>query len=237
MRSMVSKLLASVVLFLVFPIAADGGEHHDPTGYSFSYPGGWIAVTKELGKLGREALPEDVRSYLAKNNVDLGRMSIMLIRDADEEFLENVNVVVDHQEMPMVDDSRQKLVELLPGQYRSLGAEMSNVRGQLRNVGKHDAVVLDYNVKLPTVPKLLRQRQAYLAGGGNTYIVTFTANSDSFAKYEPTFDTILASFDVPAPTRKGFDWKQMAITGLVGGLAAGLLGLYQKFFKKKQPTT
>lgn len=44
-----------------------------------------------------------------------------------------------------------------------------------------------------------RQRQVYIPGGGNTFIVTCTGEADRFDGYVPTFDSILASFKVPPP--------------------------------------
>ena len=60
--------------------------------------------------------------------------------------------------------------------------------------------------------------------------------ADSFDQYLPTFERILASFQVPAPVAKGFDWSRVATTavvgGIVGGLIAGLIGIIKKFSSK-----
>jgi hypothetical protein len=52
--------------------------------------------------------------------------------------------------------------------------------------------------------------------------------ADSYADYSPTFENILASFKVPAPTPRGFDWNRVLFAGIIGGVAGGLISLVKK---------
>jgi hypothetical protein len=212
--------------------AASAGDYSDPSGFSFHYPDGWILLNKQSLAEGLKSLPPEISEWVGKNKIDLGKMNVMLLRDGDAEYLENLNVVVHPQEMPMNKDSAEKLRTMLPGQYLSVGAEVSGMNFRVTKIGDRDAIVGEYDSKLPAVPVPLKQRQVYIAGGGNTYIVTCTSPRATYAKYSPTFDAITASFKVPPPKKTGFDFNQMIIAGIVGGVAAGVIALVNKF---KQP--
>src|SRR5438552_2304290 len=104
-----SKAALAGLVLMVWALPALGGEYRDPTGFSFTYPDGWVVVTN----LTKDQLPPQTRTWLSKNNVDLSRLSMVLIRDGQDEFLENMNVVVDHQEIPVNESALQKIKEMI----------------------------------------------------------------------------------------------------------------------------
>jgi hypothetical protein len=79
----------------------------------------------------------------------------------------------------------------------------------------------------------------FFPGGGKTFIVTSTAKPETFEKYAPTFDEILASFQAPAPLASsprlfhgpGFDQWGAVIGGIVGALVAGLVVVGSRLLK------
>jgi hypothetical protein len=197
MVSIRRRLLLAGLLLATSGGAAFGGTYADPSGFSFTYPEGWTAVTRaSLGDV-HQALPQEVKDWVAKNNLDLNRVAVVLVRNGGGEFLENLNVVVDKQQIPVDDKTLRQLTDGLPGQYRSMGATVDDVRGRVQKVGSRDAVVVDFRSRLPGVPYPLRQRQVMIPGGGNTYIVTCTARAESFDQHLPTFEKILANFQAP----------------------------------------
>jgi hypothetical protein len=156
----------------------------------------------------------------------------MLIRNGNEEFLENLNVVVENEQIPLNNDSVKKLADLWAKQSQSMGAKLENYQGRVQRVGSRDAIVTEHRIQMPGVPVPLWQRQVLFPGGGKTFIVTCTAKADSFQPFVPTFDTILASFQVPPPVAMGFNWKQVGVAAIVGGIVGGLGGGLAVFIKK-----
>jgi PsbP len=228
----------AILAFVSAAAGADGTAYVDPSGFSFSYPRGWVAVAKPNLSLKESDLPLGIQSWIKKNNVDLSRVSVTLIRNGQGAFLENLNVVVDQQQIPTTAATVKKLLQELPKQYQSMGLTVENLRVRLEKVGKNDAITVDYEAKFPGLATPLRQMQVYFAGGGKTYIVTCSALADAFAEPFETFDTILATFKVPGPVlqpvfQQGFDWNRMVTMGLIAGLIGGLAGLVKKLVGTK----
>jgi hypothetical protein len=139
--------------------------------------------------------------------------------------------VVELHQIPVDEASVRKLLEVQKQQFQSMGVTLESVEGALRRLPNQEAIVLDYKAKLPAISFQLKQRQVFFPGGGKTYIVTCTAKAASFAKHFQTFENILASFKVPAPTAAPaapkFDWKPALMGGIIGGAAGGLIGLFK----------
>jgi hypothetical protein len=234
MRHKCSLLLIALLLLATLATSAIGGQYTDPSGFSFTYPDDWVVVTRQV-RDSKDLAPE-ISKWLAKNNLDLNRVSVVLVRKGPEEFLENLNVVIDNQQMPMTEDSVTQVTRMLPQQYQSLGAKLSKLQGGLQKIASRDAIVINYEAQLPGLSFPLRQRQVFLAGGGNTYIVTCTARPETFDKYSPAFDQIVASMNVPAPISQGFDWTRVLIFAAIGavvGLCVKLIrDLSAKFGKR-----
>ena len=76
-------------------------------------------------------------------------MSVSLVRNGQSKFLENLNVVVTQQQMPMTDATAKKLLDVLPKQYQASGLKVEKLEANLREFGKNEAVVL----KKPSFPE------------------------------------------------------------------------------------
>ena len=161
---------------------------------------------------------------LAQNRINLDQARAIVVRVGNEEFLENLNVVVTNQEIVAGDATILELKKGLPQQYVAIGIKLENMQGRVQKFGNHEVIVLDYTAHMPSVPFPLQQRQAYFPGGGKTYIVTCTGRADNF-KFAPVFDAMLASLQVPPPKPGGFDWKQVGGMTLAGGVAGAVIGL------------
>jgi hypothetical protein len=200
---------------------ARGATYSDPNGFSFTYPAGWMVLNRELmGKLD-EGLPAEMKQYIAKNSIDFNKVAVMLVREGSEEFLENLNVVVEQKQIPVNDRMVKQLKETLESGYRQLGMAPDRVDSRIETVASREAIVIDCHARVPGTNVQIQQKQIMLPGGGKTYIITCSANAGSIEKYRPIFDSILASFQAPQPVATGFDWSNNA--GLVGGIVGGLI--------------
>src|SRR5262249_42597506 len=99
MVSMLRRLSLAAVLVFSGAGSAFGGDYADPSGFSFTYPEGWIPLHRSM-KDAAQALPPELKNWIAKNNVNLDRATVFLIRNGREEFLENLNVVIEKQQIP-----------------------------------------------------------------------------------------------------------------------------------------
>lgn len=215
---------ALVGLLMLSCAVASGGDYTDPSGFALSYPEDWVPLTHSAMGEVQQSLPQELKDWVANNHVDLSRVAVVVVRNGHEEFLENLNVVVEKQQIPVNEKAVKQLVDSLPKQFGSMGISVENVQGRIQRFGSHDAAVLDYQSRMPGVEYLLWQRQVFFPGGGNTYIVTCSATADSFQQHQPTFDKILESFRAPAPTAAGFDWSRISTSGVVAGIIGGLIG-------------
>jgi hypothetical protein len=223
MGALYRQILLIGLILLACGQSAFGETYSDPSGFSFTYPEGWIAVTqKAMGDV-NQIVPDDTKEWVLKNNVDLSQIAVTVIRDGNEEFLENLNVVVKPQQIPVNDKFEKELKAAISQQLGTMGVKLEGVQSRIEKIGSRDAIVVTFQSRLPGVDDLLRQKQIMLPGGGNTYIITCTAKADSFDKYQPTFDAVLASFQAPAPATQGFVWNQAAVSGAIGGVVGGMI--------------
>jgi len=211
---------------LIITATAIAGEYTDRSGFSFTYPNGWFAA----GKFENLAnLPPELANWIRNNHIDLNQVAVVLIHSGRGNFLENLNVVVVHEEMPLDDASIKEIEKGLPAQYRSMGVSIENLESHLQQVGNNKAMVVDYRSRLPGLSFPMRQRQYYVPLAGNTYIVTCTATSDSFASSAPVFEQIVESFSTtastsPAGALDNFKTDRVLIFGVIGGAVFGMIG-------------
>lgn len=221
--------------FVLFPLMVDSAraeKYTDPSGFAFTYPNDWIAITQ----LNKDMLPPDITNWLSRNRVNLNQVKVIVLQPGQADFLTNVNVVVQNQQMPINNDSVKKLLEILPKQFRSMGVTVEDLTARVGQLGGTPAVILDFQSRMPVAQGPLKQRQAMFAGGGKTYTVTCTSTTDRFPQDVAAFDAILASFMVPAPIAQGFNWNPIIRGAVVGGVVGGAVALVMAFVRRKRPT-
>src|SRR5262245_24212297 len=214
--------------------SAQGGQHTDPSGYAFKYPDGWFLIANLREGLRNAPLPPEIKNWIARNKVDMSQVSALLVRQGDEAFLENLNVVVNPGEMPLTSSTARSYVRGLTEQYRSMGISVESQDARLREIGGKKAIVGEFVVRMPMISFPIQQKQVCFAGGGKTYIVTCTGRASTFDRYAGTFDYILSSFEVPDAGFQGFDWQRVLAFAAVGGILGGLVTIMRKFANNAQ---
>lgn len=231
MRYTLRLAIVVATLFCLSSIAA-AGEHTDASGFSVKYPDDWTALSSETLAESEELFPQEIKNWLAKNHFDFNRVNLMLMRNGTEDFLENLNVLVGDQQIQINNESVAQLIKVLQTEYGAIGGAARNIRGKIQEIGSSNVIVIEYESELPGASFPLRQRQVYFPGGGKTYIITCTSKSDTFSRYAPVFDEILASVQVPAPTSYGFKWNRLLIMAAVGGAIGASVTVFRKVFGK-----
>lgn len=206
--------------------AAQAGTHVDPSGFRLTYPKGWFAVGETaLGEVS-EGLPPGVKARMTRNNVDASQAALLVVREGPEgEFLENLNVVVDPQQIPTTAAMLAKMKTMISTQYTAMGMQISNLVGAVEQVADRTSLVFEYEAIMPGEAEPLRQMQVMFPGGGKTYIVTCTGTLGSFEQYRGAFDGMLATFKAPEPIERSPYWTKVATTAVLGGIIGGVVGV------------
>ncbi len=235
MLAILRRLCLGGIILVAFASAASAGNYADPSGFSLTYPEGWFAITQnQMGDV-KDALPQELKNWVTNNKIDLTRVAVVVLRDGEEEFLESVNVVVEMQQLPMNDRSLKQLTNMITQKLQASGIQINNFSANIQKVGTREAIVLEYQTQLPGVPQPLQQKQYMFPGGGKTFIVTCTATIESFEKHQPTFETILASLQIPEPIPQGFNGNNLLRFGLIGAVVGGVVVGLSKLFRKAPP--
>jgi hypothetical protein len=227
-------LLATWIL-VALAASAFGGEFSDPSGFSFTYPSGWVVVNCAAMNDARQALPNELRDWVTKNKVDFSQVAVVVLRDGAGDFLENLNVVVnDKQQIAATKSTVERMTNELAQQYQQVGIKITDLKVGIEKAVDRDVIVADYRTQMPNTAIPMRQKQVLIPGGGKTYTITFTAKLDTYERYRPALDKMLASFKAPEPT--AFVLNQTLTYALVGGVVGGLIGalgwLAKKFSRK-----
>jgi hypothetical protein len=203
------------------------GEYRDRTDFSFVYPDGWFAITNLQEVTKDKSLPPGIRNWLDKHPIDLSKARLLLIRDGNDDFLQNLNVVVVERQQPVNDTTLTQLLKLFPQQFASMGLKVNDLRGRIQKVGINEALVFDYRFIVPGTETEVKQSQVHIPGGGKTYIVTCTWKADTSADSPLPFDDMLASFKVPAPIARGFSMTSVLRGGIIGAVVGALIVLFK----------
>ena len=194
--------IAGVVCGMFCLQAALAKEYTDPTGYSFTYPDDWVKADDAGVRERLDQIPEALKKSLDPN-ADLSRLSVVITRETDAEYAENVTVAVMDGQVPIDEKSLAIAKDNVTKQASETGFQVTILQRRIERLEDRNAVVLEWLSKLPDVPVEIRHRQVLIPGGGQTYVFTYTSTSDQFEQYSPVFHKIVASFRGPPPISEG----------------------------------
>jgi hypothetical protein len=184
-------IFAIIVGFFFSTVAvAQAEQYTDPSGFSFTYPSGWVAYSHPA----TAKLPADLKTRLDRNRTDLSKLSVMLFHRAKSDSAENINVSVASETSVINEASLRELEFVLPQGAAARGIQIERLRGALQDVGGNKAIVIEFDSRVPGVNFTMHQCQFYLSSGGKTYIVTCTALAKDFDQLTPAFGQVLLSF-------------------------------------------
>jgi hypothetical protein len=222
-------ILISLFL-LAIPVEAQPNRFSSAQGFSFEYPGGWVVLTKEQ----QHILVNEYKTVLGKlGDINFDTMAVVVFSPQNDDYPENLNVVVTPGSIPVNEDSRQKHAQILPEQMRDAGLTVADIVGEITKFGNREALSLRMTVNHPSMGGSIRQWQVAMPGRNQTYIITASASAASFQASEEIFKRTFESFEVDG----GSIWfwhslpgvAQYAIGGAVIGMVISLLGT---LFKK-----
>ncbi len=196
MNRVKDRIILAVLPFLAVTGAALAGEYIDSSGFSLNYPAGWTVVSKQ-GDLW-ERTQQEMKNWIAKNKIDLSKVSMVLLGPSHGDFRENLNVVVAQEGIPVNDEALVEMTGSVKQHYEAMGLRLEKFDGHIGEVGAGKAIVLNYETRLPAAALVVRQQQVYLPLGNTTYIITSSAKASTFNAYLPVFESVVMSFRAPA---------------------------------------
>jgi len=223
-------MLIISLFLLALPVEAQPNRFSSTQGFSFAYPEGWVVLTKEQ----QHVLVNEYKTVLGKlGDVNFDAMAVIVFNPQNEEFPENINVIVAPGMVPVNEDSKQKHTQTMSEGMRNAGITVTDTVSEITKFGDREALSLRMTLNYPSLSRPIRQWQVALPGRNQTYIITASAGAASFQTYEGAFKRALESFEVDG----GSFWfwhslpavAQYAIGGAVIGLVISLLGT---LFKK-----
>jgi hypothetical protein len=226
--------LLSASLLLAAAASPSATRHYSsPRGFSFDYPEPWVVAAQET----QQAILDHYKPVLEKmGKVDFNRMAVLVFDPCDDGFVENLNVVVSRGRMPVNEESCRKLAQALAGQMQSGGLNPTNVRTQILVFGRRKVLSTHWTLAGLAPGVTLRQWQIAVPGANQTYIVTASATTATFPRYEARFRDIFASFQ-PDGGVLGLWYRIPRIVqyAIIGGIAGGIVGALRCLFKRKVP--
>lgn len=220
--------LATSLLVITLATSALAGSYSDPSGFSLTYPEGWITITGASVNNSSNPLPENIQQWMRKNRLDMSTVKVLILRNGNaDEFLENVNVVVTDGEIPLTDQTVKELQDAIPKQYAHAGIRSSNLRMRLEERGGQKMLVSDHQLTFPEEVSevgTIQQRQFQLPGGGKTFTLTCTARPETFDQWESEFEAAVKSFKGPRSGLLSGALGQVIQSGLIWGLAGAVIG-------------
>ncbi|WP_339749468.1 hypothetical protein [uncultured Rubinisphaera sp.] len=192
-----SLLIFSLMLFGLVN-SAFSEDYRDKSGFSFTHPAGWLPINGSLkSELIDGGMTDTAKDYLKKQSFDFEKIKVLLIRNGQDDFLENVNVVVVDGKLPATQEFADLLVKMLPQQYKQMGMDVDNFKSKIKTFGSNEGIIVNQRMNpSETVPNALKQRQFYMASQNQekSYIITYTATPETFKDHVKTFEQVLESF-------------------------------------------
>ncbi|TWT62925.1 hypothetical protein [Rubinisphaera italica] len=198
MQRLSSSLLIFSLMLVGLANTAFCEDYRDKSGFSFTHPTGWLPINGSLkSELIDGGITDTAKDYLKKQSFDFEKIKVLLIRNGQDDFLENVNVVVIDSKLPATQEFADLIVKILPQQYKQMGMKVDNFKSKIQTFGSNKGVIVDQRMNpSETVPNTLKQRQFYMASQNEdkSYIITYTATPETFRDHVKTYEEILKSF-------------------------------------------
>jgi hypothetical protein len=190
---------AVALIVSIWPRTKPHATYTDPRGFSFAFPEDWVALAGDdpdaaIARIAHDPKMTAIKDWIAKHKREFCLANVHLFHPSDSESHESVTVVARVRETPIHDDAAEEVTALIKQEVARKKMKFTNINVRVQQVGSRKVLVVDLQNEMPGVQFPVRQRQCTLSGGGDTYLITFTAKADSFDHCAPVFDSILASF-------------------------------------------
>jgi len=144
--------------------------HESKKGYTIKSPTGWEVVSGELEGDALEKLPTNIREHYDPKTTDV--MFMDLSSGKDDEFKDNLNVVVLEEPVPVNDELIGELKDILSDQYNSLFEDFQLQTFEKTKFGENEAIRIEATYKLLGYDLFLYQ--ALMSGESKSLVITCT---------------------------------------------------------------
>lgn len=226
----ISPFFALAMGFLVLASPAFAANFTGERGFSLTYPDSWMIATKQV----QDEISASVKAILEKiGNTDFAKISVLVFNPVDDDFIENVNLVITPGRIPLDDRGLDVALEALAAAWAAQGTSLRNVARGVDTFGNNEALSIEYDVEL--YGQSMHQWIVAIPGKDRTYIITSSALSSEFDEYAETFRNIVYSVELDT----GFwgiwlglpQWLRYALIG--GAIGLGI-SLVRSVFRRKK---
>ena len=172
---------------------ANAAEFKSELGISFQYPDDWVAITD----LNQADLPPKFQKLIQDKKFDLKKVKVVVLRDTAEEFAENFSVVIAPDQMPTTTSFISKLKNEMKNKAAARGLQIADLSAEPISIANRPAINMTFKNRPAGSNVMMQQRIVYVPGGGNTFLLTFTAPVTTYDSYAGAFETALQSLQVP----------------------------------------
>jgi hypothetical protein len=195
--------------------------------FQISAPQGW----KEATGMPPDALAGLSPALVEKIKTTHYELMAMDLDHASGGFAPNMNVLVSDGSMRVTSSLLRKLGDGLISEMTRNGASATLLGSRTVRIDGVATARLEFESVFGNLQ--MHQVIYFMPGGNRTAVVTFSASPEQFASYEPVFDATAAAIrGLKEPSR--FDWDQVMVAAVVGGVGAGAAGLLRKRNKSQR---
>lgn len=197
-RTLAVVVAGLVVLGGVSMASAQDGEPvtHKGSGYSLTAPAGWEVVSGELEEAEVGKLPEKIKEHYNSKSTDVMFMDLATGGEgAENEFKDNLNVVVLDEPVPITDELVAELQGTLNDQYGKLFENFKLEKFEKSKVGAHDVLKIHASYELLSFKLYLFQMlvSGPAAAPDKALVVTCTVAQSRKDEREGVCDNAFAS--------------------------------------------
>jgi hypothetical protein len=212
---------------IVVLLLAASPAHADQPAFHIAAPAGW----QELTSLPPEALaglPPAIVDQLERTHYELMAADV---EHTSGGFTPSMNVIVNRASLRVTASNVRELGDQLMTQMQRGGMTARLVGSRAVRIEGVDTARFELEDAFSTTR--MHQIIYMMPAGDRTAIVTFTASPEQYPGYQAVFDqTAAASRGLAVPA--GFGWYEVVVAAVVGGIAAGFVGLLRKRNKSRQ---
>ena len=203
MQRRIAILIVCVMSTMTAKSGAWAGEYESGFGFGISVPDIWLVLTQgevaknagilldENGSFGMESVPLAMRR-IVHDRVAAGELEIFYRRDSGfEDFVDNVNVLVQPSAVPATREQVAGICRILPGEFsrvfgRPIGVEACEIR---ERIGRR-TLYLQFDGPIPGTTTMQYQIRR---GRDLTLVITATSTVENFPRLLGEFEGMIAS--------------------------------------------
>ena len=212
--------LAVIAFFaIVFVNQASARTYGGRSGYEIDIPRGWTALNPkwDAQRLGR---------YTGYRTQDWSNVDVILADTAEDEFHENINIVVLGTRLPVKQSDQAKIEDQIATEFVTEDGDAPTVSAEIIQIGGRNAWSAKYRLSDSDSGSGLWVWQVFMPMGGKTLVLTSMADSAHFQATRPKYEAAFGSLKIDRTLMDRWMSLPLLIRTLIVGAVLGLVVAY-----------